>query len=99
MPSVFFYFAWRPVAEDAVLPKCRILSEYFGFIAFSSDSRTDDAISRIFSLMQATIPPYQLLIKLTHAHRLVGVAINHVTALLEARAHFWPETGDFLRLW
>ena len=34
--------------EPAVLPKCRILSEYFRFIALSSDSRTNDAISRIF---------------------------------------------------
>ena len=34
---------------SAVLPKCRILSEYSGFIALSSDSRTNDAISRIFS--------------------------------------------------
>ena len=32
-----------------MLPKCRILSEYFGFIAISSDSRTNDAISRVFS--------------------------------------------------
>ena len=30
------------------LPKCRILSKYFGFIALSSDSRTNDAISQIF---------------------------------------------------
>ena len=32
-----------------MLPMCWILSEYFGFIALSSDSRTNDAFSRIFN--------------------------------------------------
>ena len=36
-------------SQNTVLPKCRILSEYFGFIALSADSRTNDAFSRIFS--------------------------------------------------
>lgn len=67
---------------DSVLPKCQILSEYLGFIAFSLDSWTDDAISWIFSLKQATILPYQLLINLTHVHRCKRVAIDHVTTLL-----------------
>ena len=58
-----------------MLPKCRILSEYLGFITFSSDSRTNYAISRIS--IPAIVSPYHPPIDLTHAHSRTGILCRY----------------------